>query len=74
MITFPIYDTCLIFRCFAANSGIDITEIELGLAQFLYINVFNDLLNYIQYKLAFTTYICIAFKTKISFYILVMNT
>ena len=38
----------------AASSSIKITEIDLGSALFAYNNVFIALLNYIQYKLAFT--------------------
>ena len=38
----------------AASSSIEITEIDLGSALFAYNNVFSDLLNYMQYKLAFT--------------------
>ena len=38
----------------AAGSSIEITERDLGLVQFLYNNVFNALLNYMQCKLAFT--------------------
>ena len=37
-----------------ASSSIEITEIDLGSAQFAYNNVFIALLNYMQYKLAFT--------------------
>ena len=37
----------------SASSSIEITEIDLGSALFAY-NVFIALLNYIQYKLAFT--------------------
>ena len=37
----------------AASSSIEITEIDLGSALFAY-NVFISLLNYMQYKLAFT--------------------
>ena len=48
----------------AASSSIKITEIDLGSALFAYNNVFIALLNYMQYKLAFTyKYILIAFKT-----------
>ena len=44
------------------NSGIPllaavITEIHLGLPRFAYYNVFIALLNYIEYKSAFTHYI-----------------
>ena len=38
----------------AASSSIEITEIDLGSAPFTYNNVFIALLNYMQYKLAFT--------------------
>ena len=38
----------------AAASSIEITEIDLGSALFAYNNVFIALLNYMQYKLAFT--------------------
>ena len=38
----------------AASSSIEITEIIVGLALFAYNNVFIALLNYMQYKLAFT--------------------
>ena len=38
----------------AASSSIEITEIDLGSALFTYNNVFIALLNYMQYKLAFT--------------------
>ena len=38
----------------AASSSIEITEIDLGSALFAYNNVFIALLNYMQYKLAFT--------------------
>ena len=38
----------------AASSSIEITEIYLGSALFAYNNVFIALLNYMQYKLAFT--------------------
>ena len=51
----------------AASSSIEITEIDLGSALFAYNNVFIALLNYMQYKLAFTHYILIAFKTYISY-------
>ena len=37
----------------AASSSIEITKIDLGSALFAY-NVFIALLNYMQYKLAFT--------------------
>ena len=38
----------------AASSSIEITEIDLGSALFAYNNVVIALLNYMQYKLAFT--------------------
>ena len=38
----------------ADRSSIEITEIDLGSALFTYNNVFIALLNYMQYKLAFT--------------------
>ena len=38
----------------AASSSIEIIEIDLGSALFAYNNVFIALLNYMQYKLAFT--------------------
>ena len=38
----------------ADSSSIEITEIDLGLALFAYNNVFIAVLNYMQYKLAFT--------------------
>ena len=38
----------------AASSSIEITVIDLGSALFAYNNVFIALLNYMQYKLAFT--------------------
>ena len=44
----------LVISLTAANSSIEITEIDLGLALFAYNNVFIALLNYVQYKLAFT--------------------
>ena len=37
-----------------ASSSIEITEIDLGSVLFAYNNVFIALLNYMQYKLAFT--------------------
>ena len=37
-----------------ASCSIEITEIDLGSALFAYNNVFIALLNYAQYKLAFT--------------------
>ena len=41
----------------AASSSIEITEIDLGSALFAYNNDFIALLNYMQYKLAFTNQI-----------------
>ena len=41
----------------AASSSIENTKIDLGLVQFLYNNVFNALLNYMQYKSAFTHHV-----------------
>ena len=38
----------------AASSSIEITEIDLGSALFAYNNVLIALLNYMQYKSAFT--------------------
>ena len=38
----------------AASSSIEITEIDLGSALLAYNNVFTAVLNYMQYKLAFT--------------------
>ena len=38
----------------AASSSIEITEIDVGSDLFAYNNVFIALLNYMQYKLAFT--------------------
>ena len=38
----------------AASSSNEIIEIDLGSALFAYNNVFIALLNYMQYKLAFT--------------------
>ena len=38
----------------AASSSIEITKIDLGSALFAYNNVYIALLNYMQYKLAFT--------------------
>ena len=38
----------------ATSSSIEITEIDLGSDLFAYNNVFIALLNYMQYKLAFT--------------------
>ena len=66
-----IYITLLFMR------PIEITKIYLDLVRFLCNNVFNSLLNYIQYKLDFIRHIDIAFKTNISYYfcyILVANT
>ena len=40
-----------------ASSSIGITVIDLDLAWFLYNNIFNAILNYKQYKLAFTRHI-----------------
>ena len=54
------YNTPLCMQCnlvispTAASSSIEITEIDLGSALFAYNNVFIALLNYMQYKLAFT--------------------
>ena len=47
----------LVISLTAASSSIEITEIDLGSALFAYNNVFIALLNYMQYKLAFTHYI-----------------
>ena len=44
----------LVISAASASSSIEITEIDLGSALFAYNNVFIALLNYIQYKLAFT--------------------
>ena len=44
----------LVISLTAASSSIEITEIYLGSALFAYNNVFIALLNYMQYKLAFT--------------------
>ena len=44
----------LVISLTAASSSIEITEIDLGSALFTYNNVFIALLNYMQYKLAFT--------------------
>ena len=44
----------LIISPTAARSSIEITEIDLGSALFAYNNVFLVLLNYMEYKLAFT--------------------
>ena len=52
------YNICmqrnLVIARTAASSSIEITEIDLGSALFAYNNVFIALLNYMQYKLAFT--------------------
>ena len=44
----------LVIALNAASSSIEITEKDLGSALFAYNNVFIALLNYMQYKLAFT--------------------
>ena len=44
----------LVISLTAASSSIEITEIDLDSALFAYNNVFIALLNYMQYKLAFT--------------------
>ena len=44
----------LVISLTAASSSIEITEIDLGSALLAYNNVFIALLNYMQYKLAFT--------------------
>ena len=44
----------LVISLTAASSSIEITEIDLDSALFTYNNVFIALLNYMQYKLAFT--------------------
>ena len=44
----------LVISLTAASSSIEITEIDLGSALFAYNNVLIALLNYMQYKLAFT--------------------
>ena len=44
----------LVISLTAASSSIEITEIDLGSALFAYNNVVIALLNYMQYKLAFT--------------------
>ena len=55
----------------AASSSIEITEIDLGSALFAYNNVFIALLNYMQYKLAFTHFIATIIATKLkSLYLL----
>ena len=41
----------------AASASIEITELDICLARYLYNNVFNDLLNYMQYKLPFIGHI-----------------
>ena len=48
------YACNLVISLTAASSSIEITEIDLGSALFAYNNVFIALLNYMQYKLAFT--------------------
>ena len=45
---------CNVISPTADSSSIEITEIDLGSALFAYKNVFISLLNYMQYKLAFT--------------------
>ena len=52
-ITLPMQRN-LVISLTAASSSIEITEIDLGSALFAYNNVFIALLNYMQYKLAFT--------------------
>ena len=44
----------LVISPMAASSSIEITEIDLGSALFAYSNVYIAILNYMQYKLAFT--------------------
>ena len=44
----------LVISLTAASSSIEITEIDLGSALFAYNYAFIALLNYMQYKLAFT--------------------
>ena len=44
----------LVISTAAASSSIEINEIDLGSALFAYNNAFIALLNYMQYKLAFT--------------------
>ena len=44
----------LVISLAAASSSIEITELDLGSALIAYYNVFITLLNYMQYKLAFT--------------------
>ena len=44
----------LVISLTAASSSIEITDIYLGSSLFAYNNVFIALLNYMQYKLAFT--------------------
>ena len=44
----------LVVSLTATSSSIEITEIDLGSDLFAYNNVFIALLNYMQYKLAFT--------------------
>ena len=53
-ITLPMHATYLVIAPTAASSSIEITEIDLGSDLFAYNNVFIALLNYMQYKLAFT--------------------
>ena len=53
-ITLPCMQRNLVIAPTAASSSIEITEIDLGSALFAYNNVFIALLNYMQYKLAFT--------------------
>ena len=44
----------LVISLTAASNSIEITEIDLGSALFAYNNVLIALLNYMQYKIAFT--------------------
>ena len=44
----------LVISLSAASSSIEITEIDVGSALFAYNNVVIALLNYMQFKLAFT--------------------
>ena len=44
----------LVISLTAASSSIEITEIDVGSALFAYNNVVIALLNYMQFKLAFT--------------------
>ena len=54
-ITLPVcMQRNLVIAPTAASSSIEITEIDLGSALFAYNNVVIALLNYMQYKLAFT--------------------